>query len=227
MPSEVLQLTATWETANGDPAINQFYVVHRNCTVISPSPEPFTDALAAQQAHQLATAWAATMVSSHSSSAAMLSVAWVWNENIDSGPLHEGTTTAAPLPVDGTAGGEPLPLGITIACRLQTGLGGRGNHGRFFLIGIPLSAVQAADPDILTDAYANALTSNLAAFLAAFNNNDCVAGVGDQFNWSVVSFTLNHALRATASYHSVTAANLSDRFVDYQRRRSLGHARHH
>lgn len=226
LPNFVVQLRANWAILDGDIANNIFYMERRDCAELITSNVAFDDAAADSCALALANAVQSNLASMISTTCVLESVDWAWNEAVDTGPIHAGTSTGGVLPVAGTNGGNPTDSGVSLACRFQTGLAGRGNHGRFYLVGINDGLFTSDAPNKLKDIIVGDVGTNLTVFLETFNFNSCVAFVGDQFNVGVVSFVLNGALRSTASFHRATACNLKDTFFDFQRRRAPAHARH-
>lgn len=227
MPEELVQLTMNWSIPDGDVAINQLYMLHTSCPAGAGTPIAFDNTNAAQQAHNLAQAWHDQLRASQPSDVTLESVSWVWNESPTAPVLHEGVEVAAPMPYSGSSTHGPLNNGLTVALRMQTGIGGRSNHGRIFLV-CPSSGIPSAgDPNVLDPGSSAFFATQLPLFLGQVNNNDCVLGVGDEYSLVVASFIEHGAFRARASYHRVTAMNLSDNYMDFQRRRAPGHARHH
>ena len=226
MPSFLCKFDLTYLLNTGDIAQNTIYLAKKNCTPPNDYLE-WSDSDADAQADNIGTAWGATLGHVISQDATLESVAWTWNESLTDPLLHEGIANDSPFPVLPSVGSESFPAGIAVALRLQTGLGGRSRHGRIFLPAVPATFGTTDKADLLTNTAQTAYNTQGAAFLAMVNNNNCVLEVGVIFEWHVVSFIENGALRNTALNTPITAVNISDPFVDYQRRRSLGHARHH
>lgn len=225
MPNDLLQVNILCTIPDGDAAQNTLYLRRQDCN--DPiANKSWDDGFAATQAAALASAYETYIAALVNDSATYFEANWVWNESVpDEGPLHVGVVTGSPFPFTGATTGAPLPNGVSLAVRLQTGLGGRSNHGRIFL---PLLGESATDSDTNQIKVANRAdwATSMAAFLTHANNNDCVSLVGDTVTLVVASFVHAGALRPIATYNPVTAVNVSDWYLDYQRRRAPGHARH-
>lgn len=227
MQNWLCQLTLNWVTETGDPMANVFYVRNRDCGG-SPGNKAFTNGWADTMAGQLISAFQTSgVLALLSQDVGIESCSWVWNENVPDGPLHEGIHVPSGAPLAGGETGAVLPLGIAKAVRLQTGLGGRHYHGRFFLGGFPTSALNPADGDVFSNTYFGLLSTAVGSLLSNVNHNDCVSGVGDSASLEVVAFYHGGALLNPPIANDVTVINMRDQNVDYQRRRSLGHGRHH
>lgn len=227
MPNYIAQFTVNWAPDNGDPMANVLYQQHTDCVPDIPSPVTYSDTNAAANALNLINAINGHLLPITSAGVALESVSWVWNEAVDTGPLHEGVVVAEGGPLPGAVAGAPLPAGVSKACRLQTGLGGRHYHGRFFWPLLAASQVEGTDGDLLTTAFQTSLLAALPAFLAACNNNDCISGVGDNYYMVVAAFYHAQALMAAPIFTKVSTIDFLTSYVDYQRRRSTGHGRHH
>lgn len=230
MPDHVLQCILKWQILDGDVANNVLYLHRADCTPAS-NDVAWDDGFADSQAHNLATAFKNHMASFISSTCSLVQVDWTWNESTTvPGPLHEGTAGGGDMPWAGTNAGAPSDSAVSLAIRLQTGLGGRSNHGRFFMVGINAGLYDVGAPNHLKASSVTDFATALPLLLAAVNNNTCVMEVGDDVHWSVVSFYLpgSHGatLRPVALHKYVTAVNLSDINFDFQRRRAPAHARH-
>jgi len=227
MPSEIVQLRLNLETSNGDPAVNVLYMHYQVLAAGIGHDAPFTNGNADLQASKLLAAFGASLSPIIGNGTAAVSCDWCWNEAVGVGPLHEGTYTPV-APIGGAVAGPFMPNGIAKAMEFRTGLGGRGNHGRMFLTGFTTSqSLGGTAPDTITAAAKTAMDAAAAGWLASLNNNSVVAGAGDDYKQCVVSFVLTGALRAVAVHHDVTQTLFRDNLWDYQRRRALGHGRHH
>lgn len=227
MGSELVQLTLNWETTNGDPVANVMYVHRQHVTGFGDGTDtPFDDSSADSAAAHLIGAVGSIFCPLLCNDVQINSCAWVWNEAVDTGPLHEGLHVPG-APVPGGVSGESLPFGIAKCVEGKTGLGGRGNHGRTFYTGIPVASVQTSDPDLLTNSAYAAWQAAAGGFLAAANWNDLIAGTGFTYAVCVASFILRAALRPVAVHHDYTEMVCRVASLEYQRRRAVGHGRHH
>lgn len=226
MPNELCQFTLNWDILDSDVANNVLYLRRQGCDIGNPNSS-WDDTAAEGQALNIAAAFSLHLGPLISDTCTLSSVDWCWNEDPTAPVLHIGTASGSPMPWSGAQTAAPTSSGVSLAIRLQTGLGGRANHGRFFLVGINAGLFDAAAPNVLKAGSVADFATHLPALLAAVNNNDCVADVGSIYTWAVASFILHGALRAVASHTTVTAVNLKDSFFDFQRRRAPAHARHH
>jgi hypothetical protein len=226
MPNELCQFTLNWSILDGDIANNVLYLAQRDC-LITPGFVSFDDAGAHEQALNIAAAFNLHIAPLISNTVTLESVDWVWNESTTSPVLHVGTATGGTMPWSGAQTAAPTNSGVSLAVRMQTGLGGRGNHGRFFLVGMNAGLFDSAAPNELKAGSISDFNTHLPALLAAINNNNCVAEVGNSWTLVVASFILHGALLPTAVHHDVTSLNLKDHFFDFQRRRAPAHSRHH
>jgi hypothetical protein len=225
MPNFICKFDITHLLNNGDIAQNTIYLKRQDCAVL-PANIEFTSGFADTLAGNIATAWAAHMAPVISQDVTTESIKWAWNEVPGVGPVHSGEHFGAPLPISGAVGVESMPNGVAKAMRFRTGLAGRAHHGRIFLPGVPRSFGTTDKADLLTPAAQAAYVAAGSSFLAAVNGNNCVLLVGDTWYLTVVSFETHDVNRVPAIETRVTAIDISDAFVDYQRRRSLGHSRH-
>lgn len=226
MPNRLAQFRLNYLGPEGDVNNNILYV-RRQTGCITSLNQAWSDDAAAAMARVFAEAWRDHLKVYVTPRCVLQSVDWVWNESIPDGPLHEGTYLGTPLPQAGTGTGGDMPAGMTLAVRLLTGLGGRSNHGRFFLPPPLRSGLATVDPNAIDAASQGNLQTDVTAWLAQVNWNTCVAGIGDKYDLVVASFVHNGAVRAEAQHHSVTGIGFKDFFLDFQRRRAPAHARHH
>lgn len=126
------------------------------------------------------------------------------------GPIVSGVASIA-----GTAGPNALPNNCTVAIKLNTGLGGRSNHGRYFHIGLERDMVSN---NRIVSPYDTNIPAALSALITA------IEAISD---WLVVvaSFVTAGAPRPTAVANQVTGLSM-DLVVDSQRRRLPEHNRH-
>lgn len=225
MPDSILQVNLHFNIPDGDVAQNTFYLEDQTCGGM-PVPQAWTDGVAAQAADHLVTAYKNNIATIMSSHAVNFDATWVWNEAVDVGPLHEGVRIGGDVGFAGGATGDPLPNGVSLCFRLQTGLGGRSRHGRFYLPLYAAGQTNTPDTNSVKDANRAGWATDLTNFLAAANGNTCVLGVGDSWRLVVESFVEHGSLRPVALRTAVTAINVSDWNLDFQRRRAPGHSRH-
>lgn len=116
-------------------------------------------------------------------------------------PSHNGTLV--------TPG---CPNNVTWCIKLQTGLAGRSQRGRWYVIGIAQSAlVSGIDLNTTTaSSMVNALNTLIANLIAGAQN------------LVITSFRTNGAWRATGHNTNVTTAVAVDYHLDSQRRRQVG-----
>lgn len=227
LPTDIAQFTLHWLTKTGDDVCNVLYMRWEHGAAGVFVPQPWTDSVCNTQATNIVNGFVANWFPVLSNSVAIARCDWVRNDSVGAGPLHEGSVAGS----GATAGAvlsDPLPTGVTLAIEFRTGLGGRGNHGRMFLPGIPLSYQDhAVDPDALTIAAQTAIDTACGGHLGHINNNNLIAGAGDNWFQVVTSFVQHGANRVPAVHHDITQVRRSDAFLDFQRRRQMGHSRHH
>lgn len=124
---------------------------------------------------------------------------------------------ATPRP--GAVSGVALPNHATIAISWRTGLAGRSQRGRSYLVGLADSSLDTTAQQI-TPAAATSYAAGWTALLAAINANVTRSMV-------VLSRRHNGADRAVGVTTPITSAIFSDLYVDSQRRRLPKHNRHH
>lgn len=128
-----------------------------------------------------------------------------------SSPTGTSVEVSASPPIDGTGEGGALPNNVTFSLKRETGMRGRANRGRIYLIGIPLSAVAAGAQQLdavfagsCVDAY-NSLKANMLS------------------EQSAQEVLLHKALGTNTP---ITTYGFADLNLDSQRRRLPGHNRH-
>jgi len=115
----------------------------------------------------------------------------------------------------GSAGGNTgaaMPSGVTIALKFFSGLTGRSQRGRMYLVGLSDGAVSG---DQITDAAA-------AAFLVAWGDFFDSVATDESVLHVIVSYCNAGAWRTTAQNTDVAAVVLVDKNLDSQRRRLAG-----
>lgn len=111
--------------------------------------------------------------------------------------------------------------GLSWALTLRTGLAGRSQRGRIFTIGLTTGAFDGTDKNLIATGHATATVNAYNALIAA------VSGAGAGWKLTVLSRFNNGAKRAAGVGTAITSVGYSDLWVDFQRRRSPAHARHH
>lgn len=115
-------------------------------------------------------------------------------------------------PISGTDATTPVANSVTFALKRQTGVRGRANRGRVYLIGVPSSKFNAGF---------NSLTSAAAAgYIGIYNDL-----LSRMLTESDATEVILH--RALGTGTPVLSYAYSDVFTDSQRRRLPGHNRHH
>jgi hypothetical protein len=115
----------------------------------------------------------------------------------------------------------PLSNGLTKAFTARTGLSGRSQRGRTFVIGPSVDALNGADPNFVTSAWANDWVGWLNALIAA------IPAANAAWSLVVISRFHNGAPRGSGQVTPITTYGYGNLFVDFQRRRAPGHSRHH
>lgn len=114
------------------------------------------------------------------------------------------------LPQAGLGGNHPLPMNVTLAVKMSTGLAGRSNRGRSYFVGLDTAFVDGSTVAIGFQEDLIAAWNSLRASLTAA---DCTL--------VVVSRVHDGAPRVTAAVNGVLAFS-ADRTTDSQRRRLPG-----
>lgn len=130
---------------------------------------------------------------------------------LDSGasPMEDFAVTPS---INGAVVTASAPNSITFAIKLSTGLTGRSQRGRWYVVGVPGTAV-VTGIDIATGS-ANAWVAALNTLIANLTSNSTPM--------VVTSFQHNKAWRAVANNTVVTTAVAVDFHLDNQRRRLAG-----
>lgn len=115
-------------------------------------------------------------------------------------------------PIVGTSAGNPVPNNVTWSLKKVSGLRGRANRGRVYLVGMT-TADLFADEQQVTSAFANA---NVANYLELMT---------DQITSNGAQEVIYH--KATGLGTPVVSYAYADLYLDSQRRRLPGHNRHH
>lgn len=121
----------------------------------------------------------------------------------------------------GTGSGNQLNNGLTKAITARSGLAGRSQRGRTFVVGMASSALNGSDPNLVLAAYVN---DWIGLFNALITD---VTTANAAWTLSVISRRHNNAPRTTGVTTPITSYGNADLYVDFQRRRAPGHSRHH
>lgn len=128
--------------------------------------------------------------------------------------------TSVSMPIVGGSGNGPIELGLSFTLTERTGLAGRSQRGRVFLIGM--------ETDWVSDGHLNQIDATHAAdavlaWTALIGILGGAAGIG----WVVASRYHNNAPRDTGEMTLITSVGFHNLLVDFQRRRAPAHNRHH
>lgn len=197
------QMTIMYTLSTGDIAENVLHLHHKDGTAWSASQ--LTSAGSA-----IATSWA-TNVAPQTRSDVTLQNIRVTDLSSNTGPSILETFGSG-----GTKTGSDLPAGVTLALKLSTAMRGRSYRGRIYFVGL---ANVMASQDKVDTTYANAIVNAWRAVMADIN---AITNV----ELAVLSYCNNKAWRPNGVLTPVTSIDLVDTNVDYQRRRSTGHAVH-
>jgi hypothetical protein len=129
-----------------------------------------------------------------------------------------------PYPGAHAAGGDnsgQIPAGLTKAFTARSGLAGRSQRGRTFVVGLASDSLSSGDKNVVATATLNDYVAWFNALIAA------VPAANAAWSLVVVSRFHNGAPRASGATTPITSYGYANVFVDYQRRRAPGHARHH
>jgi hypothetical protein len=125
-------------------------------------------------------------------------------------PFEDFTLAAARA---GTSGSSSLPNNATIAVKLATGLTGRSQRGRIYIIGVSVGHLQTGS-QLITNTYATALTGGLNTLMTNLATGGHTLGV--------LSYRENGAWRVAGKFTPATGWTLADNVMDSQRRRLPG-----
>lgn len=210
------QFILRW-TYQGQQCRNIFYNERRVADV----PTPWDDSTATDYAANLFNAYTTAYMLLTADVASLDGIDWVWNENLDTGPLHEGTDTISSYPVIGSEASDGAAANVSLAIKLGTGLGGRNFHGRFYFVGVNAGLYDFDTPSQLKAGSVGDFASANNLFVSTANQG-LVGPPSESRNLSVASFILGGAARAAAVLTPVIAASLVDTVFDSQRRRLPG-----
>lgn len=105
-----------------------------------------------------------------------------------------------------------LPNNVTLATKFSTGLTGRSNRGRHYLVGIPTNEV---DGNQVVSGYADGIAAKWRDFYSAFESLPVPS------THVVVSFCHDNAWREVGDFHQVLTYSTEGN-IDSQRRRLAG-----
>lgn len=141
---------------------------------------------------------------------------------------HSVTVASDETTNTGTQTGAPLANGLSFSLTARTGLSGRNYRGRTFLIGLTEDNVNTSDRNQITSGATTGLldsfNSLVTAVPAAVSGCDLV--VASKYYQPGGKGTPS-VPRAAGVMTAVVSYGYHDLFLDYQRRRSPGHNRHH
>jgi hypothetical protein len=118
----------------------------------------------------------------------------------------------------GTAAGNPQPNNVTLALKWGTGLRGRSNRGRTYLIGMSDSLIGSDGQEVTSTALGN--------LLSAWTPLPVAIAAAGAYTMVVLSRRNGGALRPTGVGIPITDCSAADPFIDSQRRRLPAHNRH-
>jgi hypothetical protein len=116
---------------------------------------------------------------------------------------------------------EPLMNGASFTMTARTGLAGRSQRGRTYMIGLCDDFVDGTDVNKATASAANSARLAFNALITKVTATDAGATL------VVISTRHNNLPRLTGITTPITSYGFHDLFLDYQRRRAPGHNRHH
>lgn len=120
----------------------------------------------------------------------------------------------------GTSAGATLNNGLTKAFTARSGLSGRSQRGRTFVVGATDAAFAGGDPNILNAAWSNDWVACFNGLIAA------IPAANAAWSLVVLSRYNNKVRRTTGATTPITSYGYSNLYMDFQRRRAPGHARH-
>lgn len=131
------------------------------------------------------------------------------------------TVTNAHTPDNGTDSSGDLQNGLTKAFTARSGLSGRSQRGRTFVVGLASNTIDTGDNNLINtgtaDSFVLILNGLIAAVPAAISTCSLV----------VISRFHNGAPRSSGVTTPILSYGYKDRYYDFQRRRAPGHSRHH
>jgi hypothetical protein len=133
----------------------------------------------------------------------------------NAGTTAQGSSSSAAQP--GTNVAASLPPQVSICISWQIAESYRGGKPRWYLPGIPTTAVTPAGSSTVDSAYAGQLEAKATALMAAINGLVVVGG--GTLTFGTISYHTGHALRPTPQFRTFINAKVHER-LDSQRRRS-------
>jgi hypothetical protein len=131
------------------------------------------------------------------------------------------------LPAAGTGGAGAIAAGTTFCITSRTGIAGKSYRGRTYLAGVEAAALVTPDLGVIASSFADAQVAAFGALPAAVTAAiaTCTLVVNSQY-YQPGGPNTPSVPRATAIQTPITSFGYADLFVDFQRRRAPGHARH-
>jgi hypothetical protein len=129
-----------------------------------------------------------------------------------------------PYPGAHSAGGDvsgDVPNGLTKAFTARTGLSGRSQRGRTFVVALAQSSIDVTDANLVSLTTANDYVAWFNALIVD------VSTANAAWDLCVISRFHNGAPRGAGVTTPITSYGYSNLYLDYQRRRAPGHGRHH
>jgi hypothetical protein len=136
-------------------------------------------------------------------------------------------STNSGLPIAGTDSAAAAQMGETFAITARSGLSGRSNRGRTFVVGLPEDAFATGILNTIKSTFANSLVSAFNALLTAVPAADAACEVVILSRYHGIDSGGKPIPRATGVMTPVSVYGYSNLLMDFQRRRAPGHNRHH
>jgi hypothetical protein len=131
------------------------------------------------------------------------------------------------LPVAGTGSANAIAAGTTKALTARTGLAGKSYRGRTFLAAVDALAVPDPDDGLITGTYVADAILAFNSLIPSVTSIDALAKLVVASRYYQPGGPNTPTVpRATAVLTPITSYGNHDLFVDFQRRRAPGHARH-
>jgi hypothetical protein len=134
---------------------------------------------------------------------------------------------SAGLPITGTSENATFLLGTTFAITHRTGLAGRSQRGRTFMVGLPIGDIDPESTNVILTAYATFAVDALTALIAAVTAADAACTWVVASRYSGVDSGGKPIPRAAGVVTNITSVGYHNLIVDFQRRRAPAHNRHH
>lgn len=130
-------------------------------------------------------------------------------------------STTIPASVTGGGTGNQIQNGLSLSVTARSGLAGRSQRGRTFLVGLAEGNLSNIGDNLITSTVAVSVVDAFNALIGAIHTADSHSVL------SVISRRHDNAPRITGVTTPIIQYGLHDLFLDYQRRRAPGHNRHH